>query len=254
MIPVLTFHRIADETSPECVRVDRFRRQLEYLGRNRFTPITARRFVACRFDGEKAPERAILLTFDDGYEDNLRNAAPVLGELGFPATLFVISDWIGRTNDWDPSPGRTSTRMMSLDQLKAWAGLGLEIGSHTSSHRSLGTLDDGEQRREMSESKEKLESLLGIEVATIAYPFGDFSGSTGEIARQAGYRAGFATYKDTRPWRADRYALHRVTVRDSYDDRELGYRTSPWYTLVASTNLGLRRLRQGGGGVTARSR
>ncbi len=251
MIPVLTYHRITDEPGPECVRPALFRRHLEYLRRSGHTPIPAARFVDCAFGGARAPHRPVLLTFDDGYEDNLHVAAGILGEFGFPAIVFVIADWVGRTNEWDTAPGRSSARMMGAGQLRQWAARGLEVGSHTSSHRPLDTLDEGEQWAELSGSRTRLEALLGVAVTAVAYPWGAFSEVTESLARRAGYEAGFATYRGTRPWRADRYRVHRVAVRDSWGERKLAYKTGPLYLAASTVNLvskELRRFRTGSRG------
>lgn len=249
MIPVLTYHRITDEPGPECVRPDVFRRHLELLLRRGRTPVTASRFVDCVFNGTRAPRRPVLLTFDDGYEETLQTAAGILRGLGCPAIVFAIADGLGRANDWDTSPGRSRARTMSAAQLREWAGLGFEVGSHTSSHRRLDTLDEDDQRAELSGSRAKLEALLGSPVTAVAYPWGAFSEVTQRLAREAGYEAGFATYRGTRPWRADRYAVHRIVVRNSWGGGKLAYKTGPLYVAASTVNLVSKALRRPRAGV-----
>lgn len=244
MIPVLTYHRIADEEC--CVSIDSFRRQLDYLKKNNYIPINVRTYLDCIYKKIAVPRRAVLLTFDDGFEDNLTNAAPILKEYGFPAVVFVISDWIGKMNDWEDFPGKVPAKTMSVDQLKAWIDCGLEIGSHTSNHKKLNKLDKQEQWLEISESKKKLETLLGVQIDTIAYPYGDFDTTTAELAELAGYLAGFAIYKHTKPWKLEKWALPRFIIFEKWgigDLKKLAYRISWRYRLVASINLFLKSIR-----------
>jgi peptidoglycan/xylan/chitin deacetylase (PgdA/CDA1 family) len=124
------------------------------------------------------------LTFDDGLVDNLETLAPLLREASAPATVFVVSGWLGGEYPW-----ATWTRILSAGEVRALAGEGVEIGSHTTSHPDLSTLGYEESLAELAGSKQELEDIVGAPVETLAYPFG----RTGEAAiaacRAAGYRA-----------------------------------------------------------------
>jgi peptidoglycan/xylan/chitin deacetylase (PgdA/CDA1 family) len=99
---------------------------------------------------------------------------------------------------------------MDWDALRALAERGVEIGSHTISHPHLTQLDDDELRRELVESRERLEDGLGRPCRFVAYPYGDDDARVHEAARAAGYEAGFALPGAESPF--DRYALPRVGI------------------------------------------
>jgi peptidoglycan/xylan/chitin deacetylase (PgdA/CDA1 family) len=115
----------------------------------------------------------IVCTFDDGYEGLLHNAAPILNEFGFDATVFVCTDYIGQNNDWNYKDCHTR-KHLSLAHLKELQSFGWEIGSHGVSHKSLLRLDDSEVDLQLSESKHILEAEFGP-IKSYAYPYGDYS-------------------------------------------------------------------------------
>jgi peptidoglycan/xylan/chitin deacetylase (PgdA/CDA1 family) len=127
---------------------------------------------------------AAALTFDDGVVDNLETLAPILRETDATATVFVVSEWLGR-----PYPWATWTRILNADELNQLADEGIEIGSHTASHPDLATLAYDEALDELQRSKSRLEELLERPVTTAAYPYGRASAAAVEACRDAGYVA-----------------------------------------------------------------
>ena len=121
--------------------------------------------------------RAIVLTFDDGHVSNYESALPVLVEHGLTATFFITA---GRIGD-----GTT----MTWRQIRALHAAGMEIGSHTVTHRPPSTLDDKALRYELCESRRMLEDGLGAPVVSISSPTGFFNPRMRLIAREAGYQA-----------------------------------------------------------------
>lgn len=116
---------------------------------------------------------SIVCTFDDGYTGLYENALSILNKYGFTATVFVCYNYIGQSNDWN-FKDKKSRAHLSVDQLKELQKNGWEIGSHGLTHRSLLRLNDDEVRRELKESKTKLEQLFGP-IISYAYPYGDYS-------------------------------------------------------------------------------
>ena len=140
----------------------------------------------------QSDSREVLVTFDDAYDSFAAHAFPELRARGFPVVLFVIAGFVGRRSGWDlPLPGR---RAAHLD----WAALrdlvcaGVEIGSHTMTHRDLRRLTVAELSRELAGSRRQLEDVLGVEVRAVSYPFGRFDGRVLDAAAAAGYRFGFS--------------------------------------------------------------
>ena len=122
------------------------------------------------------PQRPVVLTFDDGYEDFYYYALPILKKYHARGTIYIISDFIGRSG------------YLNLEQLKEIRDSGLvEIGAHSLSHAYLKGLKLETAKREIVDSKTKLESLLGIAVPSFAYPYGAFTKETLDLTRAAGF-------------------------------------------------------------------
>lgn len=129
--------------------------------------------------------RGIALTFDDADATFLDIALPALLERRLPATLFAVSGRAGRHADW-PSSDSSHPRDLLLDwpQLRAIAGAGIEIGSHSVSHSSLPTLSPSDAARELADSRAELEHRLGCPVPVFAYPYGHSSPALHSLAAQ----------------------------------------------------------------------
>jgi peptidoglycan/xylan/chitin deacetylase (PgdA/CDA1 family) len=124
------------------------------------------------------------LTFDDGLVDNAETLAPLLTEEGVPATVFVVSGWLGqphRTVPW--------TRIMTEAELGELRATGVEIGAHSVSHPDLSTLSYEAALDELAGSKHQLEAVLGEPVEVAAYPYGRANADTVRACRDAGFLA-----------------------------------------------------------------
>ena len=135
------------------------------------------------------PEQAlqVAVTFDDGYRDNLRTAAPILLEHGIPFTVFVSSDFIKNRTDG----------FMTPEELKEIARLpGVSIGAHGKSHRPLTACSNIELESELSGSKHYLEDLMGQPVTAVAYPYGAVDMRVRDEAARSGYDLGVCTRFD----------------------------------------------------------
>jgi len=124
-------------------------------------------------------QNPVVLTFDDGYEDFYWNALPILKKYNVKATLYVITNFVGR---------RGNPSYLTAEELIEIRDSGLvEIGAHTLDHAYLRGLKADTARNEIIESKAYLENLLGISVPSFAYPFGAFNKETIDIVKAAGF-------------------------------------------------------------------
>lgn len=138
--------------------------------------------------GQKAlPLKPLVLTFDDAYVDFLENAAPVLLEHGYPATVYAVSDLMGQTSRWDAGVGPEPAPLMNANQLREIQRLGFTVGSHSKSHLRLAQQEDACIVTELRESKEMLEEVLGVSVNHFCYPYGSHNLRCLELAAEAGY-------------------------------------------------------------------
>src|SRR4051794_17887511 len=134
-------------------------------------------------------ERAVVITFDDGFEDFAGAALPALRERDLNATLFVTTGVLRGGHGPAPGGEEIARHMLSWEQLGALGGDGaVEIGGHSVTHPHLDTLGGARVRDEVGRCKRELEHALGEEVRTFAYPHGYSSPRVRRAAREAGYR------------------------------------------------------------------
>ncbi|PHM19549.1 MAG: polysaccharide deacetylase [Curvibacter sp. PD_MW3] len=155
--------------------------------------------------------KVVGITFDDGYQNNVRNALPILKRFGFTATCYGVSSMIGGTNSWDH--GIVAEKpLMTLEDWLAWRDAGMDIGSHTRTHADLSRLGPDEAREQIAGSKKELEDRLGCEVRHFCYPYGRFGDEHRTMVRQAGYLTATTTRRGRVIPGEDPMALKRVLV------------------------------------------
>jgi len=137
----------------------------------------------------KPGTRHAAVTFDDGFKNFYECALPELVKRGIPATVFVISDAIGKTF----GPAGYPEDVMSLEQIRALPENLVTIGSHTMTHPFLPSINPDEAKREIALSRAKLEQQLHRNIELFSFPYGGFNQKLVEICREAGYRRVFST-------------------------------------------------------------
>lgn len=160
--------------------------------------------------GEKQG-RVVGITFDDGYQNNLHHALPVLRKHGFTATCYAVSSKIGGTNSWDQGLVAEKPLMTETDW-RAWLAGGMDIGSHTRTHADLNQASADQAREEIAGSKRELENTLGCEVRHFCYPYGRFGAEHSRMAREAGYVTATTTRRGRMHAGDDPMTLRRVLV------------------------------------------
>lgn len=130
------------------------------------------------------------VTFDDAFENLLRNALPVLREFGIPAVVFAVPGNLGRAPQWSISASHPEhgERLMTAGQIGRLAGENVTIGSHTQTHPVLSGLSREQIRWELAESKRNLEEMTGRPVDDLALPHGACNDVVLNVAREVGYR------------------------------------------------------------------
>jgi peptidoglycan/xylan/chitin deacetylase (PgdA/CDA1 family) len=153
--------------------------------------------------------RTFLLTFDDGYASLAEYAYPLLEALGFTATTFLITDFVGRTNTWDMRYTWSPIPHLDWKTVEHWQGRGFDFASHSATHRRLTWLTDGPALGELHRSREALIARLGPQAGrAVAYPFGAVDDRLVRFAGKAGYELGFGGVHGN----GDRLHLPRVPV------------------------------------------
>ncbi len=188
-MPVLMYHRIADDGPAELARwrvsPAEFERQLAWLAEQGYR--SARLDEWPEIESRAEDERRVVLTFDDAYLDFLTTALPMLQRYGFGSTMFVPIGFIGGTADWDRAYGEPAP-LMSWEQLDTIAAAGVEIGAHTVTHpRLAGLTDTAAIVHEIVRSRAVLSERYRRTIPTFAYPYGDYDERVEQAVKDAGF-------------------------------------------------------------------
>lgn len=205
-VMVLNYHKVDNTFISLAVRPDDFEAQMKYLSDNGYHTISPDELYDSLAGTGELPENPVLITFDDGYEDNYTNAYPILKKYGFKATIFVITSFLGKDKNY-----------MTWDQARELDANGISIESHTVDHKSMTDLTDEQLRMELVESKKKAEKELGHSVEYMAYPTGTYNLHIAEMVKEAGYKAAFTIKYGNVDKASNIYALERVPIFHTED-------------------------------------
>lgn len=216
-IPVLLYHQI--DIPPRrrapfrsmTVHPGRFRDQMAWLKRLGYRGLSLRDAIPYIYGGKQG--KVAVITFDDGFENVLRNAAPVLEEYGFTATNYFVANQIGGFNLWDQAVGVARANCMNPMEMREWASLGHEVGSHTLDHVFLPDAGAQEATAQIGQSRARIEDMLGEEVTSFAYPYGGENGATRKIVEAAGYKYAVTTERRRARSADDPFGIPRLTIR-----------------------------------------
>lgn len=201
MITVLNYHKVDDMPISLSIPPAEFDAQMAYLRDNGYTTISPDDLWASLESDAPLPDKPVLITFDDGYADNYKNAYPILKKYGYRATIFVITDFLSANPNY-----------ITWDQAREMQSAGITIASHTMQHKSLTGLTDDEIRAELNGSKAALEYQLGAENIYFAYPTGTYSIHIMKLVQEAGYKGAFTIKYGDVDAASSLFALERVPV------------------------------------------
>ena len=210
---VLVYHSITDTTQTGDMEEtttprDLFSEHMGYLRSRNYHIVSLEQAADCLVQGRPIPDRAVAVTFDDGFQDNYANAFPVLAEKRIPATIFVTADYLR-----DVSNNATYLSLAELQEMTA-SGL-IHIGCHTMTHRILTGLSKKGLHYEIEEAKNRLQDLTGQSVSLFAYPFGHSKSYNKEIiekVRKAGFTAACIGISGLNDHRTDRFEIRRNRI------------------------------------------
>lgn len=169
------------------------------------------------------PSTKIAITFDDGYQDNLDVAAPILADFGLPFTVFVTSSFVKQAHAGFLSPTALRTLASIPD---------VTIGAHGDTHIPLTQCDDSTLESELTSSKHYLEDILGKSVLTMAYPYGAVDRRVRDAAQRAGYQLAACSHVDINKVQRDKLLLARNDILNGDSVRVLGQKIRgdwDWY-------------------------
>lgn len=203
-VQILLYHHVAKAPAGAnralYVPPKRFAAQMAALDRAGFEAVTLDRAWRAWRGGRALPRRAVIVSFDDGYADQLRSAAPVLRSRGWPGVLNLWLEQLGADG------GVTRAQVRSLVRA------GWEIDPHSLTHPDLRTVSATELREEVEGSRREIRRLFGEPADFFCYPFGRFDATVVGAVREAGFKGATTTRRGAATPRQDPFELHRTIV------------------------------------------
>jgi peptidoglycan/xylan/chitin deacetylase (PgdA/CDA1 family) len=206
---ILTYHKVADKPADSySVRTDHFREQMAFLSDHfKVTDLAWLAREVC--SGGEPSDRAIAVTFDDGYRETATFVREILERYSIPATFFVVTGILDRGGQ---SPGGP---YLTWDHARELLKAGFSIGSHTVTHRSLGQLHEHEIEEDLAVSRDRIIQELGVPPLGLSYPYGtlrDFSPFISEASRKAGYEYAVTAVHGLNHAGCDPFTLRRTSL------------------------------------------
>ncbi|MDY6856756.1 MAG: polysaccharide deacetylase family protein [Thermodesulfobacteriota bacterium] len=208
-VPILTYHRFSKENSSKMVVTeDSFDAQMKYLKENGYHVITLDQLLDFLNLNYQTQKKSVVITIDDGWRSCYEIAFPILKKYGFPATLFIYTDFIG------------GKKAMSWEQVKEMSENGFDIQCHSKTHRNLAkmygdeTLNDYVKvlDQEVALSTKRIKQKLGKECKYFAYPFGQTTTMLIEVLKKHGYHGAFTITRGSNPFFINNFVLKRSVI------------------------------------------
>ena len=215
-IPILTYHQIAQAPARGApmrslyVSPDAFAQQMRTLSLLGYQGLSMTSLMPY-LRGEKTG-KVVGITFDDGYVNNLENAAGVLKKFNFSSTCYVVSELLGKTNVWDHDIGIAPAPLMDLSQLLHWIASGQEVGSHTQHHVDLTAIDKQTSQEEILNSRVSLSQQLNTDIQQFCYPYGRYDPEHADMVKASGYLAATTTLRGKVHRGDNAFELRRIPV------------------------------------------
>ncbi len=212
-VPILVYHSIRPLTGTDSEQLRRysvepivFERQLQYLKDRGYTVMSSDVLIDYVSRSAIAPEKPVVLTLDDGWENQYTYAFPLLKKYSMPATFFIFTNAIGRKH------------FLTWEQVGELVSSGMEIGGHTQSHPYLIKISDPKKLvAEIAGGKKIIESHIGRGITIFAYPFGQYDDAAVAAVKGAGYKAARTTRRGMIQNRDDPYTLRAIQVQNSME-------------------------------------
>ena len=217
LLPVLLYHSVAKTFSAEqsgwVTTPEVFDEHMAYLREHDYRTLTVSEYAALLAEPMlEAPDRTVVITFDDGFADFTEHALPALTRHGHAATMYVVTGCVGSTSTWLESAGEGDRPMMGWSDIESVLGAGVEIGAHTHSHPQLDIINRRTAWEEIRRSKGVLEDRLGREIPSFAYPFGFHGPRVRALVQRAGFLSACAVKDALSGPGDDPLAIARIIV------------------------------------------
>lgn len=230
VVPILMYHSIGYDTDTSLhVSPDNFHKQVKYLVDKGYNVIPLEKLIKGIKNKKKFPHNTVVITFDDGYRNNFTEAFPILAKYKLPATIFIVSGYVGRKD------------YVTWEQVRLMADNGISFGGHTVNNVYLPSLDaEKEVFDEINGCRQAIRNNAGVDAMTFCYPTGGYDDRAKKAVKDSGYIGACTTNRGSDRFNRDIFALNRVKVTNSDMKKPFHFRAklSGYYNLF-------RRLRSG---------
>jgi len=211
-IPILLYHHVHPDPPSLNYWIDaeNFEDQMQVLSDLGYQTVTPTQLRQAILQGLQLPPKPVIITFDDGNEDNYQYAFPIMQKFGFIGAAYIVANRLDADG------------FLSAEQLKEMAAVGWEIGSHSMTHADLADVTANKLREEILDSRLRLEREIGVQVRSFAYPFGSFVSTLGSKVENYGYRTAMGLGKKTLHDLNTIYYLDRITIYGTMTLDEFG--------------------------------
>lgn len=216
-VPVLMYHRVGDVHNDwerkYCVSPQRFAEHMHALVQANWQAVSIDDFMAWQQGLKALPEKAFLISFDDGFRGVYEHAWPVLRRYHWPAVMFLVSHLIGQDDVWskNENPGGHTYPLLNRAEIAEMTQGGIGFHGHSRSHRDLTMLNDAELVDETAGCKAELERL-DIPCRYFAYPYGRFGEREASAVRSAGFEAAFSAQPGFNRPDGDIFRIRRLDI------------------------------------------
>lgn len=235
-IPVLMYHKIPQQEIQSQHKIyvtkDNFEKHLQFFRRQGFETLTfsqLEKFKKQEIPFKEFPKKPLILTFDDGYRDNLENASPLLKKYGFNAQIFLLANPAIASNEWDASKTEPPHEIVSGSDRQRWVLSAFEIGSHGFSHKKITQMSPEDAFAELKNSKLALEKEFQTSINVYAFTYGDTNKEMPALAENAGYSYAVNTDSGGTLIEESPYEIFRTNIFPNEDSWSLFKKTSRWY-------------------------
>jgi peptidoglycan/xylan/chitin deacetylase (PgdA/CDA1 family) len=227
-VTILSYHSIDDNATPLSVSPGLFALQMAVLARENCTTLTMSEVASCLSTRTPFPKRAVAITFDDGFENVLINALPILTTHNLKSTVYIITGMAGRTTAWtDLGTPLPPLRVLDYPQIEQLYRAGVEIGAHSITHGFMTQYSATQLHDELLQPKQQLETLLNTPVTSFAYPQGDYNPRVLAAVKHAGYTTATTVDQGRATPRSNPLALPRLLVSNNSTPDIIRSFTSP---------------------------
>ena len=231
VVPILMYHSISEDTTSSLnVTPENFKKQIDFLAGSGYSVIPLDELVEGIRKNKKFPDKTVVITFDDGFEDNYLNAFPVLAKHKMPATVFLVAGYIGEREGY-----------LKWDQVNLMKQNGVDFGAHTVNNVYLPAIEDTRTLWwEVSGPKSIIKGATGETPRYFCYPTGGFNAKVKNAVVRAGYNGACTTNRGFGKLNKDVYELKRVKVTNSDMNKPFHFRAklSGYYNLFRSPKKG----------------